>query len=242
MPYKTKRRPSVSRKLKIVALACFAVAVTLLLVGMYASHQEKVEAGAEAARQFNVSSTAATPVATEEPITFAAVGDSITEGNSPAFTEGRLGDLSWAQYAAGDGLRFVGGWADGGAQTARMVGEATPVEADVLVMFAGTNDAGNAVPFEESAKNLTSIADTVGAGRVIVSAIPPQDFNPGVAPAFNDKLRVLAADRGWEFVDAPAGVREGDRFLPGMTADGTHPTAEAARIMGEAIRAAILNG
>ena len=49
-----------------------------------------------------------------------------------------------------------------------------------------------------------------------------------------------AAAQGWTFVDAMAGVRTPDgQFWPGATADGVHPTPDAAAIIGKAIADAI---
>jgi hypothetical protein len=96
------------------------------------------------------------------------------------------------------------------------------------------------LPFDSCATNLRSIADTVGAGRVVVSSIPPIDFEPALVTAYNQQLRDFADASGWEFVDATAGIRTGDRFAEGMSTDGVHPTVRAAEAIGAAIRAHLL--
>jgi len=173
------------------------------------------------------------------PVTFAAVGDSITNANSPDFAGLRVGDRSWVHYAAGPGLTFVGGWARGGAQSADMARAALPVDADVLVIIAGTNDLAHAVTFEATCLNLVAIARAVGAPRVVVSAIPPRDSAPGAAVEFNRRLETFAASQGWTFVDAMGGIRDADRYAPGMTDDGLHPSLRAAKRIGAALAAAI---
>jgi lysophospholipase L1-like esterase len=120
---------------------------------------------------------------------------------------------------------------------AENVGE---VEADVLVILAGTNDVNNGVPFEQSAGNLVRVVEKVGARKVLVSAIPPIDVQPGLSPRFNQQLQQFALSHGWVFVDPMAGVREGDRFAPGMTTDGVHPTEAAAQVIGAALGKAIV--
>ncbi|MFH5823375.1 SGNH/GDSL hydrolase family protein [Georgenia sp. AZ-5] len=173
-------------------------------------------------------------------VRMAAVGDSITAADSPDLAGGDPGPGSWVFHAAGGELALAGGWAEWGATTAQMADGVTPVEADVLVVLAGTNDAGTGVPFEDTAANLAEIVETVGAPRVLLSAVPPIDADPRSATELNAALRELADRRGWEWVDAPAGLRDGDRFAPGMASDGLHPTEAGARVIGEAVREAVL--
>ena len=174
-------------------------------------------------------------------LALAVVGDSISEADSHDFAAGVLGPGSWVSHATGDGVRFAGGWAVSGALTSQMARGARPVAADVLVVLAGTNDVASGLPFESCAVNLRSIVATVGAPRVVVSSIPPIDFAPTFATDFNERLRALAAEAGWEFVDAMVGVRDGDGcFAPRMSFDGVHPTVEAAQVIGSAIRVHVI--
>jgi len=175
-------------------------------------------------------------------VALAVVGDSISEADSRDFSAGRLGDASWVSHAVGDGVRFAGGWAVSGAVTAQMARGARPVEADVLVIVAGTNDVSRGLPFTTCAANLRSIAGTVGAPRVVVSSIPPIDFEADLVTGYNEQLQALAAESGWDFVDAMAGIRTGDRFADGMSSDGVHPTVRAAESIGAAIRSYLLSG
>ena len=137
---------------------------------------------------------------------FAAVGDSITDADSPAFAAGDLGAASWTTYVVDDGFAFAGGWAEWGATTAMMADSVGPVDADVLVVLAGTNDVAFGIPFEDSAANLERIVEVVGIEDVLVVSIPPMDANPAGADVFNDRLEAFADDRGWRFVDASAGL------------------------------------
>ncbi len=183
-----------------------------------------------------------TIVARMVPLTLAVVGDSISEADSHDFSAGRLGEASWVRHAVGDGVRFAGGWAVSGAVTAEMARYARPVPADVLVILAGTNDVYRGVPFATCAANLRSIAEAVGAGRVVVSAIPPIDVEPELVTAYNRQLQDFATESGWEFVDAMTGIRQGDRFADGMSDDGVHPTVRAAEAIGAAVGEYLLGG
>ncbi|WP_430645109.1 SGNH/GDSL hydrolase family protein [Agromyces sp. GXS1127] len=172
--------------------------------------------------------------------TFAAVGDSITDADSPDFAAGDLGPGSWATYVVADGVEFAGGWAEWGATTEQMAASVAPVEADALVVLAGTNDLAFGISFEVSAANLDRIVRTVGIDDVLVASIPPFTAVPAAAEAYNASLEELADDRGWRFVDASAGLRTADgRFAEGMSSDGLHPSEAGARVLGEAIGAAL---
>ncbi|SIO27155.1 SGNH/GDSL hydrolase family protein [Agromyces cerinus] len=172
--------------------------------------------------------------------TFAAVGDSITDADSPDFAAGDIGDASWTRYVVDDGFDFAGGWAEWGATTAMMADAVGRVDADVLVLLAGTNDVAFGIPFEDSAANLDRIVEVVGIEEVVVVSIPPMDTLPAGAEAYNERLHDLATDQGWRFVDASAGLGTADgRFGEGMSLDGLHPSAEGARVLGEAIATAL---
>ena len=174
---------------------------------------------------------------------FAAVGDSITDADSPDFAAGDLGAASWATYVVDDGFAFAGGWAEWGATTAMMADSVGPIDADVLVVLAGTNDIAFGIPFDESAANLDRIIDAVGIEDVVVVSIPPMAASPDVAEAYNERLDDLAGDRGWRFVDASAGLRTADgRFRDGMSFDGLHPSVDGAQVLGEAIAAGLREG
>lgn len=172
--------------------------------------------------------------------TFAAVGDSITDADSPDFAAGEFGPASWATYAREAGFGFAGGWAEWGATTARMADAAAPLAGDTLVLLAGTNDVAFGVPFPAIAANFERIVETVGIEDVIVVSIPPFDAFPQGAVEFNERLEELADERGWRFVDASAGLRTDDGvFRAGMSSDGLHPSEEGARVLGEAIAEAL---
>jgi hypothetical protein len=175
--------------------------------------------------------------------TFAAVGDSITDADSVDFAAGDIGPASWATYVREAGYEFAGGWAEWGATTARMAESVAPLDADTLVLLAGTNDVAFGVPFSETSANLDRIVETVGIEDVVVASIPPFDAFPQDAVDLNDRLEDLADDRGWRFVDASAGLRTDDgRYRPGMTSDGLHPSEQGARVLGDAIAGELRDG
>ncbi|MFC9919613.1 SGNH/GDSL hydrolase family protein [Agromyces binzhouensis] len=224
------RHPGAGGRARRAGAALAAAAAASLIVGCAATAAPDVTGTPEASVAVAVG-------------TFAAVGDSNTDADSRDFAAGDLGAASWATYVADEGFAFAGGWAEWGATTERMAQSVGPVDADVLVVLAGTNDVALGTPFDESAANLARIVDAVGIADVVVVSIPPMDALPDGAEAYNARLDDLASDRGWRFVDAAAGLRTADgRFGAGMSSDGVHPTADGARILGAAIAAALRDG
>lgn len=69
--------------------------------------------------------------------------------------------------------------------------------------------------------------------------MPPLDEDPSLSTAYNEQLRELAKARGWTFVDSMAKLRENERYAPGMTSDGIHPTADGVKAIAAALAPAI---
>jgi lysophospholipase L1-like esterase len=190
----------------------------------------------------------AAPVPAPDALHVLVVGDSITEADSPDYDDGEIGPSSWAHFTDSDGVQVLGGWAHAGATTADMleglseqrdsgVATATP---DTLVIMAGNNDVDAAVPFHTVADNLVAIARSVGARRVVLSTIAPEDAVADAVTDFNARLPELAARQGWQLVDPMRGVADGrGHYLPGMSEDAVHPTQRGARLIGTALRAAV---
>ncbi|WP_309132292.1 SGNH/GDSL hydrolase family protein [Brevibacterium sp.] len=182
------------------------------------------------------------PEPTAGAVRMAAVGDSITDGDSIDLASGRPGPQSWVSYAVGSDVEFVGGWAEWGATTERMAESVRgPLDADVLVILAGTNDAGW-IEHEQIGANLERIAEKADVDTVLLSSVPPIDSASSSTTELNAYLEHLAAEQGWAWVDAAAGLRnsEGERFAEGMSYDGVHPTEQGARVLGEAIGEAVV--
>ncbi|GAA2179712.1 hypothetical protein GCM10009847_14900 [Leucobacter tardus] len=174
-----------------------------------------------------------------DAVRMAAVGDSITDGDSRDLNGGIPGPLSWVSYAESRDIEFVGGWAEWGATTDRMASAIPgPFDADVLVVLAGTNDV-SARSHREIGASLRDIVHTAAIDRVILSSVPPNDFARAETVRLNAYLRTFSEEQGWEWVDAAAALRDGDGFEPEMTSDGVHPTAAGARVIGEAIGVAV---
>jgi lysophospholipase L1-like esterase len=249
------RSPGLRARVRAVltAAVCGTVlATTAACVGASVA-QDQQAAGASAAAAAVPSNVAApsagaqlpaqAPPAVDAVTSFVAVGDSLTAGPVPLPELRFPGSGSWVGTAQGEPLEIRGGWAVPGATTADMLAGVQRQDADVVVVLAGTNDIYYGIPWETRAANIQAIVDTVGARSVLLSAIPPMDGLPVEALDHNGRLAALAQARGWSFVDPWTGVRTANgTFVPGASADGTHPTPAVADEAGRGIRDALLAG
>lgn len=189
---------------------------------------------------FALTSCASTAQA-DEPVKVVVVGDSITAISFPAraeqFAAGEIDTGSWV-HRLGDGYDVVGGWAVPGAHTADMRAGVDPtLEADVLVILAGTNDLYFGDPIEQTQLNLIAIARTVDAPRVVLSAIPPMDPRPADPPRWNAAMHDFAEEQGWAWIDPIEPLRRGERYAADLSEDGLHPNTAGQYELGEAMRA-----
>ncbi len=176
----------------------------------------------------------------ERVITFAVAGDSLTAWDDQTFPEpdGDLDPITWTHWVIADGLELVGGYARGFASAQDIADNMVAVDADVLVVMVGTNDTG-VTGTDDVLASIDEIVETAGARAVLISAIPPDDGFAAEALLFNLELVEFAADRGWAFVDPWAAMRVDGVWDEGLSEDGIHPTADAAKAAGAVLTQAI---
>jgi hypothetical protein len=175
-------------------------------------------------------------------IRMGAVGDSIT-----AFTDraGNVTPWSWVRTAAIGDVVDAGGYRQYGDDTAQILAGTTPLNADAVVVMAGTNDildGSDPVPTSQTLANITAIVSKAGGRIHVLSALAPKD-NAGAAATLtlNAALSELASRSGWVWVDPWTTLRDADgHWVTGATVDGVHPTAASGAVAGEAIRTAVL--
>lgn len=171
-------------------------------------------------------------------MTFAVAGDTVTDWRAP----NGMSPTSWVTYADQGRVELVGGWARAGVGTQRISMSVRPVDADVLILLTGTNDLQYPFAYDNIELSLQRTVDTVGARDVLVSSIPPVAGFEMKTVRFNAWLARVAYRHDWAFVDAGSTLRGRDcSYRPRMTSDGTRPTPEGARLIGDAIRAALTN-
>ena len=181
------------------------------------------------------------PAAASGPLRVAVVGDSLSAGRSKFLGNG-LDDKSWMTYAQGDGIEFAGGWAKAGATIEEMADAVVPVEADVLVIMAGTNDVRFGTAFADARPSYESVVDTIGADRVVIAAIPPYERAPQAAATYDADLAAWAYSEGYPVVDPWTFARGADDlWAAGWSADGIHPTVSGYERLGREFHELILD-
>ena len=173
--------------------------------------------------------------------TFAVAGDSLTAWDNDSFPEprGEFADVTWLHWAASPTIRLSGGYARQGAFAADIAEAIDEVDAEVLVVMAGSNDIGVTDPATALAA-IEAIVAAAGVDAVVVCAIPPQRGFTAEATAHNAALVALAAEHDWAFVDPWVSVRDASgEWVEESTFDGIHPTADGAKAAGALIADAI---
>lgn len=240
---------STPRRLPVPLPLALLIGLLLVLAGCTSTPSEgettssgtQTPSGSEATTGTQTpSGTEATTGGDQAELSIAVVGDSITQGTGATFAPGEVSEDSWVSYAVGSPIELAGGWARWGATTAEMAAEATPVDADVLVIMAGTNDLAVGTDPDQVAAGLQRIADQVGVEQVLLCGVPPIDARPEAVPPFNEFLVETAETNGWAWVDPAAGIRSDGTFAPGMSVDGVHPTQAGATQIGTQVRDALL--
>jgi hypothetical protein len=231
------RSPSPSGRLLLAALVLAVLAVVTGCSG----DLPRPDAAAGTATTSRSTSGTAGPTPSVRTTRFGVVGDSLTAGADHSLGTDPHGPGSWLPAAIGEPLEFSGGWAVAGAGTADMLAGVEPVDADVLVVLAGTNDVLDGVPWEASRANLLAIVGVTGVDDVLVVAIPPLDSAPVAAAGYDHRLAELAGDEGWQYLDPWTAVSDAGRWVSGASPDGIHPTQLVADEVGQAIRTALLD-
>lgn len=156
---------------------------------------------------------------------------------------------SWVDHVDAANVELVGGCATAGFTSAQLLPTAAAVSADVLVVMVGVNDIRLGVSSVTTLANIEAIVTAVGADRVVLSAIVPNNVTDyGSAhinrkekgEIFNRTLLDLAAAHGWLFVDPCNEFRKLDNgFKAGTTTDNVHPVESAYALMANRLEGAV---
>ncbi|MGI8460364.1 MAG: SGNH/GDSL hydrolase family protein [Solirubrobacterales bacterium] len=197
---------------------------------------------------------AAAAKAEAEPVTVAALGDSITAGNplydpDPA-ARVRLGfgeeERSQYEYWATEsepGYLFTncGVFGERTDEIAARLDQCSE-GAHVLLVQGGINDIAQGVPVETASENLRAMVQAgkqAGQTVVLVDILPWNNGHPGAdAPIaeLNEEIARIAAEEKVEllrFHDALEDPDEPGVMASGLTDDGDHPSIEGYRRLGE---------
>lgn len=178
------------------------------------------------------------------------IGDSISQADTDEFTD-LPGKASWLRYVVVDDRtpwRYVANAAISGETLGQMEArfDADVLERDprAVVIMGGTNDVRLGIPVEDSLDSLRSMvtsAQDAGAAVWVISPPPLDRDDWGDVGPLIAAERELAAELDVPFVETVDAVGEGgdDRWRPGLSEDGAHPTREGARAIAAAVLAAV---
>ncbi|MBK0327647.1 arylesterase [Rhodobacteraceae bacterium F11138] len=179
--------------------------------------------------------------AAAEPVTLAALGDSLTQGYGLARADGFVPRLQNWLRAQGQDVVIVnagvsGDTTAGGA--ARVEWTLTP-DVDGMIVALGGNDMLRGLDPQVSRANLSSILDAAQTADVpvlLVGMQAPGNFGPDYKAAFDAIYPELALEYGTLYAESFFAGIAGTSADPAamrayMQADGIHPNPEGVRLI-----------
>lgn len=196
------------------------IEVGAIVVGVAAALTLGVSLAENARMNTPAHSSADTPTSTpltmpnENRVSFIVYGDSISQADSPNFSQGEVGNRSWLKYVGNQEVRFVGGFARAGYSAEKILkrGCESGATAPVMVAALGTNPLNSGQSFESNLADTDRLKSECGPDvrpkGFVVTAVGPIDSLPGAQiDAWNTQLQAVANERGWTYVDPYVGMR-----------------------------------
>ena len=190
-------------------------------------------------------------VARAEPVTIAALGDSLTQGYGLVQQDGFVPQLQGWLTAQGAQVRLInagvsGDTTAGGA--ARVAWTLTP-DVDALIVALGGNDLLRGIDPAAARANLEAILKAAQAAEVAVLLIgmqAPGNYGPEYKAAFDQMYPDLAQAYGTVFLssffEGLGGVEATPASVaPFMQADGIHPNAAGVARVVKGVGPAVLD-
>lgn len=188
--------------------------------------------------------------ATAQPVTIAALGDSLTQGYGLPQGDGFVPQLQAWLDARGAEVTVINAGVSGDttAGGAARVGWTLTPEIDGLIVALGGNDLLRGIDPAASRANLDAIldaADSAGVAVLLVGMQAPGNFGADYKTAFDAMYPELAEAHGVLFYRSfMAGIAgpnpDPARMLPYLQADGIHPNAEGVRRIVAAMGPSVL--
>ncbi len=166
-----------------------------------------------------------------EPVTVAALGDSLTQGYGLLPEEGFVPQLEAWLRAAGAEVTVVNAGVSGDTTAgglARAAWTLTP-EVDAVIVALGGNDLLRGIDPAESESNLRGILDAAkvaGVAALLVGMEAPSNYGPDYKAAFDGMYGRLAEEFGVPLYPA---------FFQGLLLDGDMEAARANFMQGDGI-------
>ncbi|MCX7643772.1 MAG: arylesterase [Rhodobacteraceae bacterium] len=188
--------------------------------------------------------------AAAEPVTIAALGDSLTQGYGLPEADGLVPQLQAWLDAQGAGVRLINAGVSGDTTAGGLsrIGWTLTPEVDALIVALGGNDLLRGIDPAVSRRNLEGILEAARAAGVpvLLAGLPaPPNYGPDYKAAFDAIWPELAAEHDAILVAnllAPLAdaVRNGTGAGTLLQPDGLHPSAEGVRLVVEALGPRVL--
>lgn len=192
---------------------------------------------------------AALPVAAE-PVTIAALGDSLTQGYGLPQDEGFVPQLQAWLTARGAEADIINAGVSGDTTAGGLsrVGWTLTPEVDAMIVALGGNDLLRGIDPAASRANLAGILQAArekGVEVMLVGLSAPGNYGPDFKAAFDAMYPELAAEYGALHVESfLAGLRgeggDSEAMRDLMQPDGIHPNREGVRRIVEAMGPEVL--
>lgn len=189
--------------------------------------------------------------ASAEPVTIAALGDSLTQGYGLPQGDGFVPRMQ--AWLAANGAEAVlvnaGVSGDTSAGGAARVGWTLTPDVDAMIVTLGGNDLLRGIDPAATRANLEAVlaaADQAGVAVLLVGMTAPGNFGPDYKAEFDAIYPDLAAAHGTLFAESfLAGIAGPDAALadlmPFLQPDGIHPNAEGVARIVTALGPAVLD-
>lgn len=189
--------------------------------------------------------------ANAEPVTIAALGDSLTEGYGLPPEDGFVPQLQAWLDAKGAEVTVLNAGVSGDTTAGGLarVDWTLTDEVDAMIVALGGNDMLRGLPPEEARSNLDGIlaaADARGIPVLVAGMKAPGNFGPDYKAAFDAIYPDLAASHDALLIDNFVGpvqdaLRAGAAQADLVQADGIHPTKAGVAMIVEAVGPSVLD-
>lgn len=161
-------------------------------------------------------------------------GDSIAQGDAYNFPRAESGPMTWVHYVGQHGVRFVGGFAQGGRTSESIQTEDRGSRSTFLLFALGTNDYRDhgLESFEAFAENARKFETRQHPDErfAVVTLGPMNDRPQEEIDAWNERLEALADEEGWILVNPWEGMRDdANSFVEGYNRDSFHPNEAGSK-------------
>lgn len=190
-------------------------------------------------------------MAQAEPVTVAALGDSLTQGFGLVPEQGFVPQLESWLTAQGAEVALINAGVSGDTTAGGLarVGWTLTDEVDALIVALGGNDVLRGIDPAVSRANLDGILATAAERDLpvlLVGISAPPNYGPDYQEAFNGMYPALAEDYGAllypNFLAALAAEEDRQRALAEyMQPDGIHPNAAGVALIVEAMGPSVLD-